>query len=277
MELFALAWALLTSPLLLISTIFGTLTVYVKKPSHSPPTPLSNTNPQILAVVLYRLTLHPLAKYPGPFLAKVTDIYLAWYAYKGSRHLAFHNAHAQYGPYVRLGPNLLSINTATGLKSIYGFRSNVKKANFYKAFPSTPAAVSVHSAIDKMQHARKRRVMSSAFSDAAIRTLEKYIIANVRVGCELLGRGTGGDAYAGGVGEKAEGWNGAWNAAHWCEWLVFDIMGDLVFGKAFGMLESPANRFATQLVGNAAHRHLIVSGDFAMRRLCANQCSAERI
>lgn len=153
---------------------------------------------------------------------------------------------------MRLGPNLLSVNTATGLKTIYGFRSNVKKADFYKAFPSTPAAVSVHSAIDKMQHARKRRVMSSAFSDAAIRNLEKYILANVRVGCELLGRqieGVGGE----------KGWNGAWNAAHWCEWLVFDIMGDLVFGKAFGMLESPVNRFATQLVGNAAHRHLIVS------------------
>lgn len=158
----------------------------------------------------------------------------------------------QYGAYVRLGPNLLSVNTATGLKTIYGFRSNVKKADFYKAFPSTPAAVSVHSAIDKMQHARKRRVMSSAFSDNAIRNLEKYILANVRVGCELLGRKT-----EGADGEK--GWNSPWNAAHWCEWLVFDIMGDLVFGKAFGMLESPVNRFATDLVGNAAHRHLIVS------------------
>lgn len=161
---------------------------------------------------------------------------------------------------MRLGPNLLSVNTATGLKTIYGFRSNVKKADFYKAFPSTPAAVSVHSAIDKMQHARKRRVMSSAFSDNAIRNLEKYILANVRVGCELLGRRGGGDPNAG--DEKfanGQGWNGAWNAAHWCEWLVFDIMGDLVFGKAFGMLESPVNRFATQLVGNAAHRHLIVS------------------
>ncbi|KAF3033777.1 hypothetical protein E8E11_001666 [Didymella keratinophila] len=139
---------------------------------------LSKVVVAILAVILYRLTLHPLAHYPGPFLAKITDIWLAYYAYRGSRHLAFHNAHAQFGPYVRLGPNLLSVNTATGLKTIYGFRSNVKKADFYKAFPSTPAAVSVHSAIDKMQHARKRRVMSSAFSDAAIRNLEKYILAN---------------------------------------------------------------------------------------------------
>jgi cytochrome P450 len=206
----------------------------------------------IFGVIIYRLTLHPLASYPGPFLAKITDIYLAYYAYKGSRHLAFHLAHEQYGAYVRLGPNLLSVNTATGLKSIYGFRSNVRKASFYEAFPSTPKAVSVHSAIDKMQHARKRRVLSHAFSDSAIKSLEKYILANVRVGCELLGKKTQG--Y---TDEKNGGWNDAWNAAHWCEWLVFDIMGDLVFGKAFGMLESPVNRFATQLVGNAAHRHLI--------------------
>ncbi len=203
-------------------------------------------------VIFYRLTLHPLARYPGPFFAKFTDIWLAYYAWKGSRHLAFQNAHEQYGAYVRLGPNLLSVNTNTGLKTIYGFRSNVRKASFYEAFPSTPKAVSVHSSIDKMQHARKRRVMSHAFSDAAIKSLEKYILANVRVGCEMLGKSLEGQ-----IDEK--GWTQKMNAAHWCEWLVFDIMGDLVFGKAFGMLESPVNRFATELVGNAAHRHLIVS------------------
>lgn len=98
--------------------------------------------------------------------------------------------------------------------------------------------------------------MSHAFSDQAIKTLEKYILANVRVGCELLGRRR---SEVVDFSDKERGWNDAWNAAHWCEWLVFDIMGDLVFGKAFGMLESPANRFATDLVGNAAHRHLIVS------------------
>jgi len=97
--------------------------------------------------------------------------------------------------------------------------------------------------------------MSHAFSDQAIKTLEKYILANVRLGCDLLGRKN--SQFVDGDG-KDHGWNAGWNAAHWCEWLVFDIMGDLVFGKAFGMLDSPANRFATELVGNAAHRHLIV-------------------
>jgi hypothetical protein len=141
------------------------------------------------------------------------------------------------------------------LKSIYGFRSNVRKADFYTAFPATKATVNVHSSIDKLQHARKRRVMSHAFSDQAIKSLEKYILANVRTACRLLGEST---ETAGGDGEKG-GWGEKWNVANWCNWMVFDIMGDLVFGKAFGMLESPVNRFAVDLVGNAAHRHLIVS------------------
>jgi hypothetical protein len=124
-----------------------------------------------------------------------------------------------------------------------------------------------------MQHARKRRVLSHAFSDAAIKSLEKYILANVRTGCRMLAERANhavvdihGDEKR---MEKSEdkGWADAWNAANWCNWLVFDIMGDLVFGKAFGMLESPANRFAVDLVGNAAHRHLIVRTPFSFLSL----------
>lgn len=209
----------------------------------------------MLSVIVYRLTLHPLAKYPGPPLAAITDIYLTYYAYRGSRHLAFSRAHEKYGKYVRIGPNTLSINTTTALKTIYGFRTNVRKADFYTAFPANKNTYNVHSSIDKMQHARKRRVMSHAFSDQAIKSLEKYILANVRTACQLL-------REKGKQGEDAKGWNEPWNVANWCNWLVFDIMGDLVFGKAFGMLESPVNRFAVDLVGNAAHRHLIVSFHF---------------
>jgi cytochrome P450 len=39
--------------------------------------------------------------------------------------------------------------------------------------------------------------------------------------------------------------------------LTFDVMGDLCFGKAFGMLERPDAHFAVELIGKAAHRHLI--------------------
>ena len=55
----------------------------------------------VLLVIAYRLTLHPLAKYPGPFLAKITDVYLAYHAWKGDRHLEFYRCHEKYGTRMR--------------------------------------------------------------------------------------------------------------------------------------------------------------------------------
>jgi hypothetical protein len=58
----------------------------------------------VVGVVIYRLTLHPLAKYPGPFLAKITDVYLAYHAWKGDRHLEFYRCHEKYGIYTYIRP-----------------------------------------------------------------------------------------------------------------------------------------------------------------------------
>jgi hypothetical protein len=164
------------------------------------------------------------------------------------------------GPVVRLGPNLLSFNTNTALKQIYGHKSNVRKSDFYSAFPANKHTFNVHSAIDKSLHARKRRVISHAFADSAIKSMEKYVIANIDLACDLIAEDVkkGQDQPWSPIEEKG-GWSIPRNVANWADWLTFDIMGDLVFGKAFGMLEAPQNRFAVDLVSNAARRHLIVS------------------
>jgi cytochrome P450 len=158
------------------------------------------------------------------------------------------------GSVVRLGPNLLSFNTSTALKAIYGFRANVRKSDFYTAFPANAHAFNVHNVIDKHVHARKRRVISHAFAEPAVKSMERYITGNVDVACSLIRDDV---ERAGGGSEKAA-LSVPRNVARWADWLAFDIMGDLVFGRAFGMLENPQNRFAVDLVSSAAHRHLIV-------------------
>ncbi|KAK3385963.1 cytochrome P450 [Podospora didyma] len=201
-------------------------------------------------LVIYRLYFHPLAKYPGPLLAKLTDGYMLYHASKGDRHLEFWRLHEKYGRFVRFGPNALSVNSNTALKDIYGFKSNVGKSEFYDAFVNP--APNTHNVRDKEVHARKRRVLSHAFSDSNIREIERYIIANIRAFCDALG-----DLGSTTVEEKKKGWTAAKNMADWCNWLAMDILGDLCFGKAFHMLDRADNRYAVDLVSVAAHRHLI--------------------
>ncbi|EME86913.1 uncharacterized protein MYCFIDRAFT_151905 [Pseudocercospora fijiensis CIRAD86] len=207
-----------------------------------------------VGIVVYRLYLHPLAKYPGPFLAKITDLHQTYHALKGDRHLEFWRCHEKYGPVVRFGPNSLSFNSNTALKEIYGFKSNVRKADFYQAFWASKDAFSTHSSIDKSVHARKRRVLSQAFSDAAIKSMENHILAHVRQFCQNLG---GLTTFGSVPNSESKGYGEPIEISDQANYLTFDIMGDLCFGKAFGMLERPGNRFAIDLIGNAAHRHLI--------------------
>lgn len=153
---------------------------------------------------------------------------------------------------MRFGPNSLSFNTTSSLKDVYGFKSNVRKAQFYDAF--VHPAPNTHNCRDRTLHARKRRVMAHAFSDSAIKEMERYILANVRTFCQGIGAGLRvGDS------EKGGEWTSPKSMSDWFSWLSMDILGDLCFGKAFHMLEKEDNRFAIDLVSTAAHRHLIVS------------------
>jgi hypothetical protein len=159
---------------------------------------------------------------------------------------------------VRLGPNLLSVNSNTALKTIYGHKANVRKADFYTAFPANKNTFNVHSSIDKNAHARKRRVLSHAFSDGAIKSMEKYVLDKVRTFCRVLPQAPLDLLKVQHASSEGEKWSGAQNMGSLSDYLAFDIMGELAFGKSFDMMETPTNRFASTLVGNAAHRHLIV-------------------
>ena len=52
---------------------------------------------QILLVVGYRLALHPLGNFPGPFAARLTSAYSAFYVWRRDFHLFALGLHAKYG------------------------------------------------------------------------------------------------------------------------------------------------------------------------------------
>lgn len=135
------------------------------------------------------------------------------------------------GPTFRHRPDGIIINTPTGLRAIYETKANVKKGRYYEVYPRKTGENNTLNVIDKAKHTRKRRILSPAFSDKAIRSAEDFIIQNADRWCEILVQGTHGD------------WSKPINMAECVDRYVFDILGDLCFGKDFETKEPKENQF----------------------------------
>lgn len=69
----------------------------------------------VVLKVVYRLTLHPLAKFPGPKLAAVTTLYNAYYDNLQSGLIKnLPDLHKKYGNIIRTQPNQLHIADLEG-------------------------------------------------------------------------------------------------------------------------------------------------------------------
>jgi hypothetical protein len=84
-----------------------------------------------IGLTLFRRYLHPLAKYPGPFLNSISGLPAAFSVLRG--RFAFENKllHEEYGPVVRVGPSELIFSSSQAMQDIYGFRvghQNMKKS-----------------------------------------------------------------------------------------------------------------------------------------------------
>ena len=53
--------------------------------------------PQLLCLATYRLRFHQLAKYPGPLVAGLTDLYSIYNCWRGDSHLTLYQNHCKYG------------------------------------------------------------------------------------------------------------------------------------------------------------------------------------
>lgn len=88
----------------------------------------------LLGYIAYQRFLHPLAKYPGPFLASLTDLWQVhqFMTLRQPCHLT--ELHQKYGPIVRYGPGKLSITEESAIPLIYQKGSRMMpKTEFYDA------------------------------------------------------------------------------------------------------------------------------------------------
>lgn len=121
------------------------------------------------------------------------------------------------------------VNSPEGFRAIYETQANVRKARSYGAWPRQSGVVNTFSCIDKAKHAVKRRVFNSAISDKAIRSAEGFVRQHADRWCELLLDGDG------------KSWSEPRNMTNRSDYLVFDILGELCYGKSFETKEPGEN------------------------------------
>lgn len=70
---------------------------------------------------------HGLQKYPGPFLASLTDWWRFWDVWGRRPDITLIRLHRENGDIVRLGPNALTFADPRALKDIYGLNKGFTK------------------------------------------------------------------------------------------------------------------------------------------------------
>ncbi|KAI0388253.1 cytochrome P450 [Xylariaceae sp. FL0594] len=181
----------------------------------------------IVLLLCYRIYFHPLRSYPGPLIAKLSDVYAGYHALAMRLHLVTFLDLKKYGPVIRHGPNKLVFSSAEALHDIYN-NERVTKSHVYELTMSS-GKPSIFSALDRQVHREKRRFIGQAINDRAMRSFEPTMVEEI-------------DIFLGQLLQAARGSTSV-NMTDLTKRLGADIVGHLAFGYALNMQTDPTNRF----------------------------------
>ncbi|KAJ3579322.1 hypothetical protein NPX13_g1243 [Xylaria arbuscula] len=182
----------------------------------------------VLTNAAYNLLFHPLAKVPGPVLGRISGIPSWYHACRGDRHIWLTRQFEIFGNRIRPEPNTVLFRDAQAYADIYSMKSNVRRSHFYEAFKRNEHESTTLTTIDVAEHARRRKRLSQCFTERSVRASSKFIIKHVDRWIQLLTDDHGAE------------WSPPMDFSEKVDGLIFDIMGDLCFGRSFNIKE-PGN------------------------------------
>ncbi|KAK8123580.1 Cytochrome P450 monooxygenase sdnE [Apiospora kogelbergensis] len=187
------------------------------------------------ALAVYRVTLHPLAKFPGPRLAATTEWYEFYHDIVRQGKFIWHiqKLHDQYGPIVRIMPNELHIRDPDYYDEIYAPSS--KKRDKSAAWVTLGGSTgSVFATADHNLHRQRRAVLNPFFSKKSIADKEVQIREKVEHLCRRLTA-----AATAAVTGEGEGEGEVVRVDVAFTELTMDIITDFAFGERTTLLDEP--------------------------------------
>ncbi|KAF5027086.1 hypothetical protein F66182_798 [Fusarium sp. NRRL 66182] len=190
------------------------------------------------SIVVYNLFFHPLARFPGPLLARSSLLWRFYHSMGGRFHIAIQEQHGKLGSVVRISPNELSFSSVQSWKDIYGHATPGKqtmiKSEFYDMYGSGFESSCIGSERDPKRQSHMKKSLSGAFSTKALTQQEEIVQKCV-------------DGFTRRLGQDGTSKHGL-NMTKWFEMIAFDILGEMAFGETFHCIEKGKPHFWSDMV-----------------------------
>ncbi|KAF9026922.1 cytochrome P450, partial [Hymenopellis radicata] len=172
------------------------------------------------SICLYRVSpLHPLSRIPGPTIAKVTMLHHAYIVYQGHRHEYLKKLHERYGTIVRIGPDEISINDVSAVKSVLG---RLPKGPFYTVRAPKEGGGSLIT-ITGEAHAIRRRRWEKGLNPQSLKDYQESLNRRTNELLEHMSMRSAKPV----------------DFAAWMNLFVIDFLGDMAFGGGINMMSHP--------------------------------------
>ncbi|KAI0473333.1 cytochrome P450 [Xylariaceae sp. FL0804] len=175
-------------------------------------------------IIIYRLTFHPLAKFPGPFFCRISYIQQCYYEaiLNGKFIHKFPEYHHKYGPVVRISPNEVHLNDASLYHEIYKQNSAFTKDPISYAL-GVSEAMAFTVPVEK--HKVKRKTLDPNFSKQRVGLMEDGLYDELELVFERI------DEY------MKRGVEVPIMELYFC--YTGDIISRYLFGKSLGLVALP--------------------------------------
>lgn len=177
-----------------------------------------------ILLFLYRSLTSPLRLVPGPFLARFGRLYYFVRVAQGRWEHDDIQLHRKYGPVVRVGADLYSIDSPEVVKKVYSINSKFPKSDWYDAWRHPdPDRWTLFPARDMKLHAETRKRFQALYSMSSLVSYEGYVDE-----CAAIFRKR--------LSEFAESGETI-DMAHWLQCYAFDVIGNITYSQRFGFLD----------------------------------------
>ncbi|KAF2791395.1 cytochrome P450 monooxygenase-like protein [Melanomma pulvis-pyrius CBS 109.77] len=205
------------------------LTIWAVKPTDPLILTICLVGSWLLCHRIYNRYFHPLAHVPGPFFGRMSPWPSVYHARRGDRHLWLEHCFHKYGNKIRVEPNTVLFRSPTASRDIYGSKANVRRADFYDGLMRREEDRNTITTTDNAAHEKRRKLLNLAFTEKSLRAAGAFMQKHIDRWNELL------------VSDSGDDWSEPRNFSDWANYLVFDILGDICYGRSFEIKEPGEN------------------------------------